>query len=553
MEMNSQRGEEVNEVGPLTPLPKDPQPSVDRIDELAHRIHAGDILLPKFQRDFVWDRKQVILLLDSVARGYPIGSILLWQSRQELRSENRIADLEIKLPKPDYPVNYLLDGQQRLSTICGAMFWAGKDPTSPWNIAYDLREQRFLHLDTISDPPLHQVRLNKLSDPVVYFRHVSALDAIGATDKNELKTRAEALFKRFKDYKIATVTLGDMSITDVAPIFERINSQGTPLTIVDLTRAATWSPEFDLVDSIESILANLAEKEFQTIDRKVILRNLSAAVGGGFSSESIDNLRKYTAEQLRVAVEGVREAYKRAVDFLATQVGVPDSSILPYANQLTVLAEVFRLVKSPTAAQFQAVDRWFWRTSVSGYFSGWNTGMMAEDLKAAQAFAAGKTSDLVFPYHKPSPDIWMQRGFRANNAHSKLFAIILCHHQPVDLLTGQKLDIATALAWANAKEFHHFFPREYVRKHKPEKLGQSTVLANVVLLSSNSNKKISDRAPSDYLTEVVAAAGDKLVEWLGRNIISKQAFDAALADDFDGFIAERAKAIQAAVAAKAGD
>ena len=100
MRAKSQDPEGVDETGPSGPLPKDPQPSVDRIDELAQRIHAGDILLPKFQRDFVWDRKQVLLLLDSVARGYPIGSILLWQSRQELRSENRIADLEITSSKP---------------------------------------------------------------------------------------------------------------------------------------------------------------------------------------------------------------------------------------------------------------------------------------------------------------------------------------------------------------------------------------------------------------------------------------------------------------------
>jgi hypothetical protein len=551
--MSSQTPEEANEVGPLVPLPKDPQPSVDRIDELAQRIHAGDILLPKFQREFIWDRKQVLLLLDSVARGYPIGSILLWQSRQELRSENRIADLEIKLPKPDYPVNYLLDGQQRLSTICGAMFWSGKDAGSPWNIAYDLREQRFLHLETVADPGLHQIRLNKLSDPVSYFKHVSAIDTMTTADKEELKKRAEALFKRFKDYKIATVTLGDMSITDVAPIFERINSQGTPLTIVDLTRAATWSPQFDLVDSIEGILGDLAEKDFQTIDRKVILRNLSAAVGGGFSSESIDNLRKYNAEQLKAAVEETREAYKRAVDFLATQVGVPESSILPYANQLTVLAEIFRLIKGPTGTQYRAISRWFWRTSVSGYFSGWNTGMMAEDLKASQEFAANKAPEIAFAYQKPGPSIWMQRGFRANNAHSKLFAIILCHHGPRDLLTGQKVDIAKALSWTNSKEFHHVFPREYVRKQRPEKLGQVNCLANIVLLSSDSNKKISDRSPSDYWKDVAAAAGNKLGELLACNLISGEAYTAALADNFDGFIQERAKAIQAAVAARAGD
>src|SRR3954469_14754812 len=111
--------------GPTAKPASDPQPSIDRINSLAKRILDADILLPKFQRNFVWERPQIISLLDSVGRGYPIGSVLLWQSRQELRSENRIADLEIELPKPDYPVNYLLDGQQRLSTICGAMYWKG--------------------------------------------------------------------------------------------------------------------------------------------------------------------------------------------------------------------------------------------------------------------------------------------------------------------------------------------------------------------------------------------------------------------------------------------
>jgi Protein of unknown function DUF262 len=78
---------------------KDPQPSVDRIDDLAKRILTGDICLPKFQREFVWEKAQVIDLLDSVARNFPIGSVLLWQSKQELRSESKIADLEIALPK----------------------------------------------------------------------------------------------------------------------------------------------------------------------------------------------------------------------------------------------------------------------------------------------------------------------------------------------------------------------------------------------------------------------------------------------------------------------
>jgi hypothetical protein len=534
--------------GPTAPVPKDPQPSVDRIDDLARRILTGDILLPKFQRAFVWERKQVLRLLDSVNRGYPIGSVLLWQSRQELRSENSLADLEIKLPKPDYPVNYLLDGQQRLSTICGAMYWRGKNPTSIWNIAYDLRKEAFHHLDTLDDPPLHQIRMNKLPDPSAFFGHVANL---ATEDREQLKQRANGLFNRFKDYKVAAVTLGDMSIQDVAPIFERINSSGTPLTIVDLMRAATWSPEFDLIDSIDALLEELRSKGFAGIDRKVVLRNLSAAAGGGFSVESIDSLRNHTADILKAATAATEEAYRRSVDFLVTQIRVESAEVLPYKNQLTVLAEIFRLLPSPTAMQYEAITYWFWQTSLSGYFGGWNTGSMTTDQTAVKEFAEGKTKRIEIPLSKPNADIWEDRTFRLNNAHAKLLAIVLAHHQPIDLLTGQAIDISKALAWINAKEFHHFFPRKYLEK-KGEKPHRINCLANFVMLSSSSNKKISDTSPSGYLPKIAEAAGEGLDAWLASNLIPKEAWSAALKDDFTSFLETRSKFIHSAVLSKAG-
>lgn len=537
--------------GPTAPVPKDPQPSVDRIDGLASRILTGDILLPKFQRSFVWERPQIVSLLDSVARGYPIGSVLLWQSRQELRSENRIADLEIALPKPDYPVNYLLDGQQRLSTICGAMHWHGSDPKSRWNLAYDLRTHGFVHLDALDDPPLHQIRLNKLPDAAKYFGQMAALDG---ADKEELQARANALFNRFKDYKIATVTLGDMSIDDVAPIFERINSSGTQLTIVDLMRAATWSPGFDLIDTIDALLSAVSSKDFGMIDKKVVLRDLSAAAGGGFSTDSIDDLRKLKPADLKAAAEDTKQAYLRTVDFLATQMRIPSAQIVPYSNQLTVLAEIFRRVPAPTAAQYTAITKWFWRTAVAGYFSGWNTGAMAADLKAVAEFASGNATELAADVTAPRPDIWTTRQFRANNAHAKLLAIILAHREPVDLLTGQKIDPGNALAWTNQREFHHFFPRDYL-DNKGVARQRINALANIVMLTSDSNKKISNRAPSDYLRDVHEAAqniGGDVQDWLDLNLISPEAFEAAKADDFERFLSLRAQTIHARVLGIAG-
>ncbi len=119
---------------------------------------------------------------------------LLWQSRLELRSENKIADLEINLPKPDYPVNYLLDGQQRLSTICGSMYWHGNNPESNWNIIFDLRKEEFSHVVTLDDLPLHQIRFNKLGDASSFYKHVASLDTLGAKDIPQLKEVADKLF-----------------------------------------------------------------------------------------------------------------------------------------------------------------------------------------------------------------------------------------------------------------------------------------------------------------------------------------------------------------------
>ena len=532
----------MSESGPTASPPKDPRPAVERIDALARRILSGDILLPKFQREFVWEASQIIDLLDSVYRNYPIGSVLLWQSRQELRSENDIAGLSIDLPKPDYPVNYLLDGQQRLSVICGAIHWDGGDPESLWNIAFNLRKQTFEHVHTLDDLPPYMMRTNRLADPSSFYKQVSTLETLELEDKEALKASADALFNRFKDYFIAVVTLGDMPLDDVAPIFERINSTGTPLTIVDLMRAATWSEDFDLIDTIDSIRDSLDEKKFGGVDRKVILRNLSAAAGGGFSAESIDDLRKYEATQLKEASADVQGAYQRTVDFLGTEIGIPSDSIVPYANQLVVLTEVFRRIPSPDAEQMRQISRWFWRTAISGYFSGWNTGMMGSDLAAAIQFASGETKELEVGAVKPNREIWRARQYRSNGAHARSLGIVLSHLSPVDLLTGAKIDTSKALHWSNSKEYHHFFPRDYL-KTKGFAAKDANCLANIVLLTSSSNKTITNRAPSDYLKDVEAAAGNDLVSWLERNLISGEAFEAAMADDFDEFISIRCEDI----------
>lgn len=519
------------------PAFRDPKPTAERVVQLANRVLEGDILLPRFQRAFVWKRKQVLDLLDSIARNYPIGSMLLWQSRQELANERNIAGLQVAPTKPDYPVNYLLDGQQRLSTICGVLHWKPGQADSVWNVAYDLKNERFLHLDSLDEPALHIVPIRHLSTASTYFGRLTGLN-------DELTARAKAIFDRFTDYQVATVTLGDMSIQDVAPIFERINSTGTALTIVDLMRAATWSPTFDIVEIIDGILEDLRPKNFEGIDRKTLLRVVAGAADLGFDSAAIDDLRDRSETELSRAVDATREAAKRASDFLSTQIGAPSARALPYSNQFAVLCEVFRVLPHPSGAQYIEIRNWFWTTTLASYFGGWNTGQMSSDRDAVHRFANGESSTIHTTAIPPTDAIWSVKEFRANSAISKMLALMLAHHVPVDLMTGQLIDTSKALAWSNDKEFHHFFPKAFLVR-QGHTVRQANAIGNMVMLTSISNIQIRDKAPSAYLAEIAESVGEaELERRLALSLIPRTAYQAALRDDFSEFLSLRSAYLQ---------
>ena len=187
-----------------------------------------------------------------------------------------------------------------------------------------------------------------------------------------------------------------------------------------------------------------------------------------------------------------------------------------------------------------------WRTAASGYFGGWNTGNMTTDQAAVSAFAEGKASDIYTPATPPNLSLWSTQQFRSNSAHSKILVLLLSFNRPLDLLTGQKIDAERALFQGNLREFHHFFPKDYLTT-RGVSVRRASALANFVMLTASSNKIITNRAPSDYLKDVRAHLGSNLETALSANLISQAAFSAALADDYETFLNERAKTIQETV------
>ncbi|MFF0478992.1 DUF262 domain-containing protein [Streptomyces sp. NPDC004284] len=511
-----------------------PEPTIAPITSLASRVLTGDIVLPKFQRAFVWTPQQVLFLLDSVRRNYPIGSLLMWRTTAKLASGHEIAGLDTVPQHEGAPVHYVLDGQQRLASLVGALHGSGP----VWEIAYDLEREEFLHLTEEAPTGPH----------IMPVRHLTSVGAMMSwilqdNPNEELQRRAQALSEQFSHYQVPIVTLLDVSEEDSARIFERINSTGTSMDIVDLIRAGTWSKDFDLKDEIEQLLQVLDAKKYGRVDAKTMLRTISAAAGFGFSTKSIHELRGLNRQQLHAAVEEAGKAAARAVDFLSTQIGTPQAEALPYYNQFAVLVETFRQLPKPSAAQYDAVARWFWLTASGEYFKGWRESQMGPDLAAVTEFAAGRSTEIETGAALPRSVLWQRAQFSRQNAPSKLLVLLMSYEKPLDLNTGRHIDVADALSWQNSKQFHHFFPRAYL-KSQGVSAAKANVCGNLIMLSAITNNWISDRRPSAYLKDLAHWHGeDKLRARLRTCFIEEDAYQAALRDDYDGFLRARSETL----------
>lgn len=415
---------------------RDPKPEIQRLEELVTAIRFGEIRLPKFQRPFVWDRDDMLNLLDSIYNGYPIGSILLWHSSERLKSEKAIEGFSLESAAIDrYPTDYLLDGQQRLTTLCGALFWEGSDPNSMWRIYFDLEKEQFTYAKEPIGVSLFP--LNKLIRTSDFIKQCMKFEQ--SENARKYYATAEKLLQSIKDYKIAVVKIGDIGLDEVAPIFERINSTGRKLTMVDLMRAATWKEGFDLTAEIDQIIASIDRAGFGEMSDTSVLRSISAAAEFGINKEDIDKLRTCTVSELRDACSRVNDALASALEFLRAEVNLDDLTFLPYGLQLTHFVEFFRLNPKPSKIHREMMLRWFWATSIARHFAGASTGQNAKDLAMIREYAKGQRELLEIPKQIDVSSFLFDQ-FNLRNASSTGFALLLKAVRPQTTIYGTAFD-----------------------------------------------------------------------------------------------------------------
>lgn len=100
------------------PIRPDDEPIGSYIEGLKQKEYQ----IPTFQREVVWERDNIKKLWDSIYRFYPIGSILIWNSDTELEKHREIGGHEINDPDKNSNFNYILDGQQRTTSLLTSLY-----------------------------------------------------------------------------------------------------------------------------------------------------------------------------------------------------------------------------------------------------------------------------------------------------------------------------------------------------------------------------------------------------------------------------------------------
>src|SRR5580698_5394032 len=217
------------------------------IREIVDQVLRGQIRIPAFQRGFVWEPDRVAYLMDSIYKMYPFGSLLFWRTKEPLKVERDLGPFKLPAPKADYPIDYVLDGQQRVTAIFGVFQTDLKmENAVPWeNIYFDL------HADTNAQDPQFVALSDDEIDPHRHFPLNTIFDT--AAYRKATKDFSDEVAKRIDDMQAVfkeTQIPRQLSSTDdkatVAIIFERVNRQGVPLDTLQLLSAWTWSEDFQL-------------------------------------------------------------------------------------------------------------------------------------------------------------------------------------------------------------------------------------------------------------------------------------------------------------------
>lgn len=567
------------------------------LSTLLNQVNEAKIQLPDFQRGWVWDDDRIRGLLASISRGFPIGAVMTLEANADIRFKTRPIE-GVDANAVQVPDDFLLDGQQRLTSLYQAMQHEGPVDTCDnrgkkvrrWyyidmrkamepdidreDAIFSVPEDRRLTRDfgreitlDLSEPKFEYENhmmpterlLNSMPWAIEYFKHWEdngvEHDAVGFFDQFQ-----KSVLNTFIKYQLPVINLTEETPKEaVCTIFEKVNTGGVTLNVFELLTASFAADNFSLRDdwkarkdrlygysgslrgvSPEQFLQVVALLATQERRRKAVEQDAQGRLPGvGCKKRDILEL---SLQEYEDWADKVESGFKDAAKFLLQQC-VFRSYDVPYGAQLVPLAALCVELGQElyTAKARSRLERWYWSGVFGEAYGGGNETQFALDLTEVARYVRegeGKEPALVNEANF-IPERLLSLRTRNSAAYKGLYALQM-KNGAADWLTGASLTIS--LYTEQNIDIHHIFPKAWCEDEKrqiPSRLYNSVV--NKTPIDAVTNRKIGGQGPSRYLLRLQDGMGiEKLNQVLKAHWVNQ---DLLQAEQFADFFVERGEAM----------
>jgi len=457
-----------------------------KVKQLIEDYRLGRIVIPEFQRDYVWKKSKAPKLVDSLYRGFPISSLLVWQSTEETRS--RRVDPR---PKRASVMNWLIDGQQRVITLARTL--SGDQDI---DVVFNPAEDVFGLANAATRNDSNWVRIADLWDDELYRSIRRNLDGSRAAIKREASFEK---VRRILDYEVPQVIMVDHTFKDAVLAFERINTLGVKLKKEDIESANIAARHSGFIaEQVAPFLEKLRTQGFNRINIMHLFR--ACAFVAKPDRRNRTPLHELDSKEVLAAWKQTERATEQAIGLIRSELGLVNMDIL-WSGSLVVPIIALCATTPPRQRNSKEFMGWLAFAALLHRYSRSSETALDQDLRAC------RESDPIGALLKNL------RQIRATTAalpsdfsgaladRSGLLALyVACMHRGIlDFYTGAKVLLQSAV------DRHHILPRAQF----PEPLrAKSDNVANIAFIAGDVNKAISQTGPEVYLKRL----GDKVLE-----------------------------------------
>ena len=497
------------------------------LDDLLMRIQKKDIVLPEFQREYIWTLEQSKQLIVSLFKSYPVGAFLFWNTDNPPEIKN-IAVNKDKIGS----VIVILDGQQRLTTLYLLIrneippYYIKKDiEHDPRHLYFNLQSGEFLYYKPkeMKNNPLWVKVIDCFSkdsniSPIAIAKELSEEDnkaiEIADTLYNNLTKLKNILKAQFPVQYIP----GEAGIDESIDIFDRVNSLGTKLSDADLalTHITGKWPEARRI--LKQKIRELEEKNYYFNLRFMVRCLVGIVKGRGLfetihktpKDEIIDGWKKLSKILDYLITILPKYAYiHSAEDINTTNIFVPLVIYLSRNNNIF-----------PSEIALKSAIRWLYFAHLWARYTSQTDQRLDHDINII-ARNHNPWADLVNAIIEQRGRIKLEHsdleGKSIQNPLYKMLYITIKAKGAIDWFNGLPLDVTHGKIYSI--QSHHIFPSSILWKTGRYKVNNSlhriivNDIANRAFLTAETNISIiSNRNPKEYFSIIIEKYGEKALE-----------------------------------------